>query len=197
MILKGESLRFIILLVVGWSTISNAQEMAVPVNIQAALFSKILPFDRNLPRTGQGKITIGLVYQSRFKMSFEARQEFADAMASLPGEKIGVTPFEVVDIDLDKVDLRSTALMDRVDALYVAPVRAFSMEQITMVSRTRNILTLTGIPEYVEEGISVGIGSKAGKPQVLINLKSARLEHADFSSKLLKISRIVDIEEAP
>jgi hypothetical protein len=190
-------LRFFLLLVIGWPAVSVAQEMPVPMSLQAALFSKVLPFDRNLRRHAQGRIIIGLVYQSRFKMSVDARQEFIDAMASLPGEKIGDMPFEVVEIDINKVDLENSVLLDSVDVLYVAPLRAVGVEQITTVSRTRNILTLTGIPEYVQEGISVGIGTKAGKPQVLINLRSARLEHADFSSQLLKISRIVDSEEAP
>ncbi len=130
-------------------------------------------------------------------MSVDARQEFVDAMSNLPGKTIGDLEFEVVDLDINKVDLENSALLENVDVLYVAPLRAVGMDQITTMSRTRNILTLTGIPQYVQEGISVGIGTKAGKPQVLINLKSARLEHADFSSQLLKISRIVDIEEAP
>jgi hypothetical protein len=38
----------------------------------------------------------------------------------------------------------------------------------------------------------VGIGSKAGKPKILINLKASREEGADFSSQLLKLSKIIN-----
>jgi hypothetical protein len=51
---------------------------------------------------------------------------------------------------------------------------------------------LTGVPDYIYNGISVGIDIKGEKPEILINLKSSKLEGADFSSQLLKISTIIE-----
>ena len=47
------------------------------------------------------------------------------------------------------------------------------------------------MPEYVEEGIAVGIGLRNMRPLILINLEAARAEGAAFSSQLLSLARIV------
>jgi hypothetical protein len=52
-------------------------------------------------------------------------------------------------------------------------------------------MTFSGVPEYVEEGISVGIDVKNNKPLIVINIKSAKLEGIDFNSQLLKIAKIL------
>lgn len=178
-----------------WPVVSYAQEVTVPPNLQAVLFSKVLPFDRNLQSRAKGTIVIGILYQSRFKMSLDIHREFLSAMSKLPTERIADLPYHLVSVDIDEGSVEQSIARDSIDILYIAPLRAVDVEKITKITRTRSVLTLTGVPEYVQQGISVGIGTKAGKPQILINLKSARLEHADFNSQLLKIARIVESEE--
>ena len=80
---------------------------------------------------------------------------------------------------------------DSVNILIVAPLQAYSIEEITTISRTKHIMTFSSVPEYVNEGLSVGIGLKGGKPQILINLDAAKLEGLDFSSQLLKLAKII------
>jgi hypothetical protein len=41
---------------------------------------------------------------------------------------------------------------ESVDALYVTPLRAISIDSITIFSRTNKVITLTGVPEYVKFG---------------------------------------------
>ena len=175
--------------------VCHAQEIAVPVNLQAALFSKVLPFNRTLHSRTKGKIVIGIVCQDRFKFSRSVRDEFFDAMSKLPPDEIAALQFQLVAIDIDKTRLEPSIVNDSIDVLYIAPLRAVDLGEIASISRTKQVLTLTGVPEYVQAGLSVGIGTKAGKPQILINLKAAKLEHADFNSQFLKIGKIVESEE--
>ena len=65
------------------------------------------------------------------------------------------------------------------------------MEKITNLSRDKKILTLTGVPDYVDSGLTVGIGTKGRKPRIIINLLAAKAEGADFSSGLLNLAKVV------
>jgi iron complex outermembrane receptor protein len=59
------------------------------------------------------------------------------------------------------------------------------------VSRAKKIMTLTGVPDYVELGLSVAIGIKGRKPQITINLPAAKAEGINFSSQLLKLAKVI------
>ena len=77
------------------------------------------------------------------------------------------------------------------DILYVAPLRAFDLEPIVRVSRDLKVTTLTGVSDYCEAGIAVGIGLKGERPEIIINLKGACAEGAGFSSRLLRLCKVV------
>ena len=47
------------------------------------------------------------------------------------------------------------------------------------------------MPEYVEAGVSVGIGIRRDRPLIIVNLAQARAEGTAFSSQLLALARIV------
>ena len=66
------------------------------------------------------------------------------------------------------------------------------IDNIIDISRREKIITLTGVPEYVNMGLAVGIDIRENRPQIVINMSAAKAEGADFSSQLLKLSKIVD-----
>jgi hypothetical protein len=107
-------------------------------------------------------------------------------------KKIEDIPFRLVSIDIDDTDLASATSRENVDILYITPLRAAEIETITAVSRAEKIMTITGVPDYVELGLAVGIGEEGNKPLIIINLPTAKAEGADFSSKLLKLAKIIE-----
>jgi hypothetical protein len=76
--------------------------------------------------------------------------------------------------------------------IYVAPLRAYDVTKISNLSKKLKILTLTGVNEYIDFGLSITIGVKGDKPQIIINLPSAKAEGADFSSQLLKLATVIE-----
>lgn len=74
----------------------------------------------------------------------------------------------------------------------MAPLRAVNMATITARTRKSSVITLTGVPSFVDEGLAVGIDLQGEKPRLLVNRKAAGAEGAKFSSRLLKLARIVD-----
>ncbi len=167
-----------------------AQEMAVPVEVQLQLFARILPFDRQLRERVGDEIVVGVVYQRRLRASLNAMNAVS---AALDGElRIADLPVRHVPLDAgDGAKLTTAIATHDVDVLYICPLRAIDFGVLTAASRAHGVLTYTGVPDYVAEGVAVGIGTRAGRPLIMINLEAARAEGAEFSSELLKLVHVV------
>jgi len=167
---------------------SFAQEIAVPLNVQVPLFLKILTFDRNLKTRVGDEIIIGIVYQEKFRPSHNVKEEFLRVMD--PYQKIQGVPLRLKPIEIsDESNLGDN--ISTIDILYVTPLRAIGMNTITKLSRTKKVLTLTGVPDYVKSGLAVSVEIKGEKPQIVINLPAAKAEGVDFSSQLLNLAKVV------
>ena len=191
MILAGELFMALCL-----TTTLRGQEIEVPVDLQCTLFCKVLMFDRNLDREPTREIVIGILYQERFRTSLEVKTEFEDGFREAELDTLSALPVRLHPMSFNGLEeLDSLLSLDRVDVLYIAPLRAVNVEQITALSRKYHILTITGVPEYIPAGVSVGVELKGGKPQIVINTTAAKAEGADFSSQLLKIVKVVNQED--
>ncbi len=170
------------------------QEMPAPVDTQIRLLSRILQFDRRFPDGFGDEVVVGVLYQSRFRASLDA---MTAAVAALQREQSGGLPgglsLRFLTLDLDGgVSLLDELADGRIDVLYVAPLRAVDVEALSQICRRSGVLTFTGVPEFVSRGLAVGIGSRRGRPEILINREAAEAEGAFFSSELLALARIVD-----
>jgi hypothetical protein len=176
---------------------AHAQEMPVPAPMQASLFTKILTFDRNLKARAGRELRIGVLYQKKVRSSLEAQEEFLRAMCGDPGRRIDGLPLNCVAIEWTSAsEVEATLLRKGIRVLYVAPLRAVAIEEIVAISRAHKITTLTGVPEFVEKGIALGLMLRAERPLILVHLTAARAEGADFNSQLLKLARVLFPEPA-
>jgi hypothetical protein len=174
------------------TAIGLAQEMELPVNVQWALLPKILAFDRNLTSRASDTLTVGVLFQERFRKSLDVKEEFIRAVGDSPELIAGSLAIRCIPLDIgENPDWEGLVLQNRPDILYITPLRAVDLTAVTRVTRKYDILTMTGVPEYVEGGVSVGIGLRGGNPEIVINREAAAAEGADFSSKLLKLARVI------
>lgn len=163
------------------------------MDVQYPLFLKILTFDRQLDRRAGTEVVIGVVYQERVRASWLAKDEFLSVMANSPIKRIRNTPVRAVSINIDgDANLEDELVRKGVDVIYVAPLRAHDIRKITRLSRRRHLLTLTGVPDYVDAGVAIGIGISGETPEILVNLISAKKEGADLHASLLRLARLVE-----
>lgn len=180
-------------MIVVWAARAQAQEIAVPINVQVPLFLKIFTLDRNLKARVGLDIVVGIVYQSKFRTSLNVKDEFMAVLERETTQQSSDIPIHCVPINLnEETDLATTIVRQHIDMLYITPVRALEIETIARISRAKQIMTFTGVPEYVPLGITVGTGIKGGKPRILINIKAAKAEGVNFNSQLLKLATIID-----
>ena len=166
-------------------------ESGLSVAVQFPLILKILQFDRNLAARAGDEVVIAAVYQGRYRASMRVRDDVHQAAESSRGQRVADLPVRIVDIDIEQTDLKSALQSLGVDVVYVAPLRAMDIASITEVTRELGVATVTGVEDYVHEGISVGLGVRQEKPCVLVNLDASKAEGVDFSSRLLSLAQLV------
>jgi len=187
-----KKLSWIIAIFVFGVSLCPAQEMPVSTDLQYQFLLKILTFDRNLETRIGDEIVIGILYQSKFRLSEITKNSLVSSIEKSSIKTLEDIPIRYVNIDLNRENNLAGVLSgENVDILYIAPLRAFNLKPIIELSQSNKILTFTGVPEYTEDGIGIGIGIKGNNPQIIINLNSSQLEGCDFSSKLLNLARII------
>lgn len=175
------------------ATVCHGQEMAVPLEQQIPLLLKAMSFDRNLRSRSGERIVLGILYQETVRGSLGVKDKVLEMLENEVAQTIDGMPIQCVAIDLGSTDdLPSTIRSKHINLLYVAPVRAHDMAAFAATARSLQIPTLTGVPEYVEDGLAVGIGASGEKPCIVINLNAARSEGADFDSHLLDLARVIE-----
>jgi hypothetical protein len=182
---------WVLVVIVLWGAPPLAQDVVVPVDVQFPLFLKILTFDRHFKTRVRDEIVIGILYQKKFRASLNVKNAFLNAVDESSIKTIEGLPIRCVPIEIEDDTLESALSQNRVNLLYVAPVRAVNVEDITFVSRAKQVVTFTGVPDYVELGLAVGIGAKGERPLIIINLPAAKAEGADFRSQLLRLAKVI------
>ncbi len=181
-----------LLLMVVCSVVLPQEEILVPMRVQVPILMKILTFNRAMKFEQGSQLTIGILYQRGLRKSSDMKDEFIQIIKDGSTFKLNGITVRGIPIDLEEEnDIEKYCLTNKVDVIYVTSIRSFSLESIITLSRKNHILSMTGIPEYVEEGISVGIGIRGEKPEILINRNAAIAEGAEFTAQLLNLSKII------
>jgi hypothetical protein len=171
----------------------SGQTMPMPVDIQLPLFLKILTYDRSFQYKARSAIIIGVVYLPGNPESVKAKDEMVANLQRLSDRTIKNLPIKYVTLEFrDVPSLDKAVKAGKVNVFYVAPGLGDQIPSLLKMARTYAITTATGVPEFVQRGIAVGIGMKADKkPDILINLPSSRSEGSEFDASLLRIATVV------
>ena len=148
-----------------------AEEVDVgPPKLQAGLFLKLLAFNKGLASGGDISIYV------------MGSPEFAAEMKTSIGRPVG-------QAKIGAVIQGDTLPAERPEVIYVA--NASMTDTVIEYARANHIMSITGRPDQVEKGVTLGVGVLEGKPRVLLNLTSSKQEGIDWNPALLKISTVI------
>ena len=182
----------IVMLLLSFFCTTKAQETTVPIEVQLEILPKILSLNKsfNLENTNS-KIHIGILYSSAQRSSLTVKNEIN---SQLPDGKFKIINAEAIlhFIDISNIkELKPYLRQSKIDVLYFTPIRGHDISQISKFCKEEKIISFSGVTSYLDENdISVGFGLDNNKLQITINLESAKAEGADFSSRLLKVSKV-------
>jgi hypothetical protein len=171
---------------------AGTEPMPFPADVQITLLLKILTYDRSFLAKAKSGVTIGIVYVASDPQSVKAKDDIVKTLQAVADRTIKNVPIKFMPVEYRNPASLETAVRTGVNVFYIAPGNADGLAQLMKVSHTRGITTATGVPEYVQRGIAIGIGIKQDKkPDILINLPSSRSEGSDFDASLLRIATVV------
>ena len=169
-----------------------ADTMPVPPELQVPLILKILTYDRNFDSRAQAEVRVGIVFVAADPSSLKAKNEVADVFQRFSAKTVRslAIKYNVIEFMSDS-QVADAARSNEINVFYVAPGNSRNLETLRRISQSRRIVTTTGVPPYVEQGIAVGIGVEQDKPHILINLPSSKAEGSEFDASLLRIAKVV------
>jgi YfiR/HmsC-like len=157
--------------------------MPLAVGEQGSLILKIVSSDSEL-RSRREDLRLGIVYLPGVAVSTSVKDELA---ASMPSAKAGGRTLTAIPLLMTSADDLERAIeRNSIDVLYVTPGLDSVLGDVLSVSRRNGVLTVTGVPEYVDRGVTVGfVGGSRMQVAVTVNLRSARDESRRFDTSFL------------
>ena len=169
-----------------------AQSIAAPVEMHLPLLTKVIEYDRTFREKIHKVVKLGVIYQKSWRPSAAVFDDVLSVASRTAFTVCGV-PVQVVPIDVSGADdVQELLGKYSIDLLYLAPVRGVSLEEIKSASAEQHFRTITGVPQYVEDGIAIGIDLRNDRPLIVINLTAARACGADLSAQVLRLARVVE-----
>lgn len=151
-----------------------AQHMAVAAPLQAAILSKVLSLDRTLQDSDVPPQVL-IAYSGN-------RPDFADELKEA---------FRVEGVEGEIVEASTLAARASPQTvIYASP--GVDLEAVIAASEKVGALSVTGVASWVREGsVAVGVGSKGGKPTVVVNLPRMRASRHQLAAGLLSLAEII------
>jgi len=173
--------------------VAQTEQMPVPADSQVPLLLKVLTFDRNFSQKITSALRIAIVYDPSNPESRRAQRDIADILDRFSTKTIKQLPIEYIPLQYrGEQTLDESAKAHNINVFYIAPGNARHLQALLRVSLEHQITTITGVPDYVVQGVAVGIEVRENhKPGIFINLSASKSHGCDFDAKLLQLARIV------
>jgi NADPH-dependent glutamate synthase beta subunit-like oxidoreductase len=160
------SIGIIAVMLISSSSVCLAQEMAVPVFVQAKWMSKIFEYVKSL----QGKaIKVAVVHGDEF-------EEAEDFVAALKSNK------------MDAFATKNAGSVSDANVVYMAP-GAKSSDAARLANKL-GALSVTGVNKFFDAGnASIGILASGEKIQVMFNSDQIKNERVEVSPDLMRVAK--------
>ena len=181
--------KFLIPILLMLLSLAAAQE-EVRMDLQINLFMKILRYDRNIGERGKQGLKIGVLYEPTSKSSIKTWESFEEEFNLLTDKTINEIPIFLVQVK-GYAELPKAIENYGINVLYICPALDAQLDNILKLCKEKTILPITGVPQYAEKGVAVGLDIKKDKPVIIINTTVAKDVGANFSADILKVAKVV------
>ena len=174
------------------STAPLTDAMPVPASLQVPLLLKVLTYDRNYAARTGSSLRIAVIFSGANPDSFRARDEVLAAFEAFADKTVKNRPIRFSALEYSSnTQVEAAVRADQINVFYLTPGMRAYLDGLLRIGRIHQIITTTGVPEYVERGVAVGIGIKLDKPHILINLGTSKDVGSEFDVSLLRIARVI------
>jgi len=170
---------------------ASADEPAVPLDLQVDLISKILKYDRDFSARANPLAKVLIVRRPGNVDSERIARQMKAALGAAP--TLGGAKHSEEEVLYTSAD--ALVSMARARKVCLVIFASGFDDEATNVARAFDGfdgLTATTQASAVEKGIVLGFDLVSGRPKMLLNLRQARKQNADFRSDVLKIMKVYE-----
>ena len=170
---------------------SGADQVVVPLELQAELLAKVASYDRNMTARAGDRLQVLLVTKSSDSESVRVVTRMQSALRSIP--QIGGLPHDEQTLNFtNATDLARHCRAQHVAIVFLGPGHGDDIPSIRDALADVDVLSVSPVPEYVERGVVLGFDVVSGKPRLLVNLAQARRQHVALRAEILKLMKVYD-----
>jgi hypothetical protein len=168
-----------------------AEDVRVPIELQAKLLAKVATFDRNMASRAGEKVVIVVARLPDDPESGRAAARLQLNLSQL--RRITDKPVDVRTIDFaNAADLARACKSAGAAIVYLTPGMQSALTNIASALDGMSILSVSAVAEHVTDGAVLAFGLSEGKPKILIHLGRAKRQNVDFKASILRLAQVVD-----
>jgi hypothetical protein len=166
-----------------------ADEIEVPIEIQAALVAKLAAYDRSLKARAGDKVLVLIVTRDGDPESQKVAKAVANSVESK--EILGLPVVSEIAIYKDASTLAADCKAKRAAIAYLTPGLGAEVEKIAKSLEGADLLTVSAVAEYVEKGAVLGFSLASGRPKMLFHLAQAGRQNVKLPPNVLSLMKML------
>lgn len=168
---------------------AGAEDVPVPIGLQAELLTKVAGYDRNLTARAGDRVRVLLLQKPGDADSARVATQMQSALAQIP--TIAGLPHD----DAVVAWKGAQALVDAIKTQHVAivfftPGFSDDLDAIRNALSGVDVLSAAAAPGYVPRGIVLGFDLVGGKPKLLVHIEQAAKQNVAFRAEVLKMMKV-------
>jgi hypothetical protein len=189
---RRRAIAVLLALAAALSTVrSTAEDVAVPIVLQAELAVKVAAYDKNfVPRAGD-RARVLIVVRNGNDLSARTAKAFAKELGGYP-TIAGLPHDDAIVAYTSAPALAAACKKQRVALVYLTPGLSAELPAIRAALDGADVLTVASLAEYVPKGVVFGFDLVSGKTTLVVNLSQAKKQHVDFKAGILKMMKVTE-----
>jgi hypothetical protein len=179
------------MLLIGWvamAPLPAATEPQLPPDLQLALLTKVLSFDRRADFGSE--LVIAVPFQPAYPASVRNRDGWLRAAQAAAPDQVAGARVRVIAVPYTP-GLADELRRQDADVAVLGPLRAVDVPVVAERVRSVGVRTAATVAEYGSQSTAVQLLLRDGRGHIVINHGLARREGAEFSSQLLRVAEVV------
>ena len=169
----------------------RAEDVAVPVGLQAELIAKVASYDKNFAERAGDRAQIAILTKAGNADSTRTAAHMQSALGALP--QVGGLPHDEHMVTWSGGGaLAAYVKARRIAIVYVTPGFAEDIAEMSGALDGVDVLSVAAVSEYVPKGIVLGFDLVSGKPKLLVNLTQAKRQKVSFKAEVLKMMKVFE-----
>ncbi len=166
-------------------------DVSVPPRLQAQLIGKVAAYDRNVPERAGSRALVLVVRRGGNAESGRIAAALANAVVELD-DVGGIAKTVESEVYAGASPLAETCKARRVSIVYLSLGLEPEIPRIADSLANVSVMSVGATGAFAEAGANLGFDLDGSRPQLVVNLRTARAQGLALRAALLRLARVID-----